>query len=102
MALLHVNVKQFDYPKKYLYDPARNLYLQPLLEKLIATDYFPKDLTDEKATLIAKLLSAISKEPKIYFLHSDVKDMNIICTRGEELLALNDWGDAGWGEKWER
>ncbi len=24
--------------------------------------------------------------------------MNIMCTRGDELLALIDWGDAGWGD----
>ena len=24
--------------------------------------------------------------------------MNIMCTRDDELLALIDWGDAGWGD----
>ena len=32
------------------------------------------------------------------FLHNDVHAMNIMCDRNDVLLALLDWGDAGWGD----
>ncbi|MCP4602411.1 MAG: aminoglycoside phosphotransferase family protein [Proteobacteria bacterium] len=64
----------------------------------MSADHFPKNLTKEISTLIAELRPAVLKESKICFLHSDVKDMNIMCTRDDELLALIDWGDAGWGD----
>jgi len=98
MALLHVNVKKFNDPNKYLHEPQRDLNLKSLLEKLMSTDPFYKDLAKEIPTLIADLHPAILEETKICFLHSDVKDMNIMCTHGDELLALIDWGDAGWGD----
>ncbi|MCP4362252.1 MAG: aminoglycoside phosphotransferase family protein [Chloroflexi bacterium] len=98
MAILHVNVKEFEDPKKYLHEPERDLELRYLLEKLMSTDQFNKDLAKEISMLIAELNPAILEESKICFLHSDVKDMNIMCTRDDELLALIDWGDAGWGD----
>ncbi len=98
MALLHVNVKQFEDPKKYLHEPERELNLKSFLEKLVSTDHFCKDIAKDISTLIAELHPTILEESKICFLHSDVKGMNIMCTRGDELLALIDWGDAGWGD----
>jgi len=98
MALLHVNVKQFADPKKYLHEPERDLDLKSLLEKLVSTDHFFKNLAKEISTLIAELQPAVLEQSEICFLHSDVKDMNIMCTSGDELLALIDWGDAGWGD----
>jgi len=32
------------------------------------------------------------------FIHDDVSPMNIMCTTAGELLAIIDWGDAGWGD----
>jgi fructosamine-3-kinase len=32
------------------------------------------------------------------FLHGDLHDMNVMCSRSGNLLALIDWGDAGWGD----
>ncbi len=98
MALLHVNVKQFEDPKKYLHEPERDINLKFLLGKLVSTEHFHKNLATDISTLIAKLRPAVLEESKICFLHSDVKDMNIMCTRGDELLALIDWGDSGWGD----
>ena len=31
-------------------------------------------------------------------IHDDVHAMNIMCSSSGELLALIDWGDAGWGD----
>lgn len=32
------------------------------------------------------------------FIHDDIHPMNIMCSAEGELLALIDWGDAGWGD----
>jgi aminoglycoside phosphotransferase (APT) family kinase protein len=32
------------------------------------------------------------------FVHNDLHEMNVMCTRAGGLLALLDWGDAGWGD----
>ena len=32
------------------------------------------------------------------FLHNDLHEWNIMCTLEGKLLALIDWGDAGWGD----
>ena len=98
IAQLHVNVKPFADPKKYLHEPQRELNLTSLLEKLESTGYFSKDLAKGIAALIAELQPAILEESNLCFLHSDVKDMNIMCTHDDKLLALIDWGDAGWGD----
>jgi aminoglycoside phosphotransferase (APT) family kinase protein len=98
MALLHVHVKQVEDPKKYLHEPARDLNLKSLLEKLESSDHIFKDLAKEISTLIADLHPAVLEESITCFLHSDVKDMNIMCISGDEFLALIDWGDAGWGD----
>ncbi len=98
MARLHVNVKQFADPKKYLHEPKRDINLKFLLDKLVSTKHFHKNLMTDISTLIAELRPAVLEESKICFLHSDVKDMNIMCTRDDELLALIDWGDSGWGD----
>ena len=94
MAQLHLTVKPFDDPKQYLHEPKRELNLEPLLEQFVPTSQIHTDVS----TLIAELRPAISEKANICFLHSDVKDMNIMCTAGDELLALIDWGDSGWGD----
>jgi aminoglycoside phosphotransferase (APT) family kinase protein len=32
------------------------------------------------------------------FLHYDVHDMNVMCATDGSLMAIIDWGDAGWGD----
>ncbi|MCP4423523.1 MAG: aminoglycoside phosphotransferase family protein [Chloroflexi bacterium] len=98
MALLHVQVKQFDDPMNYLHEPTRNLNLESLLEQLTFAGRISAKLTKEIARLIKELHTAVLEEAKICFLHSDVHAMNIMCTQDDELLALIDWGDAGWGD----
>ena len=98
MAQLHVNVKHFEDSKKYLHEPERELDLESYLERLVSTGHFRQDLAKEISKLIAELRPAVLEKSELCFLHSDVKDMNIMCTHDDELLALIDWGDAGWGD----
>ena len=98
MAQLHVNVKPFEDTKNYLHEPTRELNLDSLLDRLFATGHFSQVLAKEVSTLIAELHPAVHEASNTCFLHSDVKDMNIMCTHDDEFLALIDWGDAGWGD----
>ncbi len=98
LALLHVRVKQCDDPNGYLDKPERNLSLDCVLEKLASTGNISRTLAKEISLLIDELHSVVLKEAKSCFLHNDLHDMNIMCTRGGQLMALIDWGDAGWGD----
>lgn len=98
MAHLHAHVHLFDDPKQYLHEPKRDLDLELHLDKLASTGQISADLTTEIARLMDELRPAVLKEANTCFLHSDVKDMNVMCTRADEFLALIDWGDAGWGD----
>jgi aminoglycoside phosphotransferase (APT) family kinase protein len=98
MAHLHACVQPFDDPKRYLHEPERDLDLSSLLDELVTSGQIRTDLTEEISWLIDELRPAVLEESNVCFLHSDVKDLNIMCTRADELLALIDWGDAGWGD----
>jgi len=98
MGLLHTTVKPFDDSKKYLHEPERERNLVFFLEKLESAGCLSNDVINEISILIAQLQPAVLGESTICFLHSDVKEMNIMCTKGDELLALIDWGDSGWGD----
>ncbi len=51
---------------------------------------------------IERCLGLLSEQPsaavKPRFLHGDLYDMNLMCDPSGRLLALIDWGDAGWGD----
>ncbi|MFC2079393.1 phosphotransferase family protein [Candidatus Bipolaricaulota bacterium] len=98
LARLHSHVKQCDDPNQYLHEPERNLDLKSLLAELAATGEVNAGLTNTISKLIDELHAAVLEEADTCFLHSDVHAMNIMCTRGDDLLALIDWGDAGWGD----
>jgi aminoglycoside phosphotransferase (APT) family kinase protein len=98
MAHLHACVQPFDDPKNYLHEPERDLDLSSLLDKLVNSGQISTGLAQEISRLIDELRPAVLEEANICFLHSDIKDMNIMCTHADELLALIDWGDAGWGD----
>ena len=67
MALLHVNVKQFEDPKKYLHEPERDLNLKSLLEKLVSTDHFSKDLAKRYPHSSLNCILLFSKNLKFVF-----------------------------------
>ena len=98
MAHLHSSVQPFDDPEKRLHTPARELDLDRLLEGLAQTGFASSSHIDDIAELIAELRPAVLADFSVSFLHADVKDMNIMCTSDDELLALIDWGDSGWGD----
>jgi len=98
LALLHNRVHDCIDPYGWLDHPARDLHLEERIASLAAT-------SDIESTLVRKLeLSAKALRPAVEgtlavrFLHNDVHAMNLMCARDGTLLALLDWGDAGWGD----
>lgn len=98
MAQLHGRIEAVDDPNSYLHEPTRTMALPSLLEELAATGRVTDNLETAISRLIDELAPAVREEPDPCFLHSDIHGMNIMCSRHEELLALIDWGDAGWGD----
>ena len=55
--------------------------------------------TARRVERLAEELGSWAAEPiGIRFIHDDVSPMNIMCATAGELLAIIDWGDAGWGD----
>jgi aminoglycoside phosphotransferase (APT) family kinase protein len=53
---------------------------------------------EEIAQLIRELAPQVAGSGDIRFIHNDIHDMNVMCSPAGELLAILDWGDAGWGD----
>ena len=47
---------------------------------------------------LAQVEPALAREPTPRFVHDDLHEKNLMATPGGALLALIDWGDAGWGD----
>ena len=56
----------------------------------------PREKIEEFLDQLAPHVSAVGHER--CFVHNDVHEMNVMCTRAGDLLAIIDWGDAGWGD----
>ena len=98
LAVLHTRVDQCDDPRGYLYQPDRNPDLGALLARLLSTGRVGNELAREIGVFIEELRPAVSAATSVCFLHNDVHEMNILCACDDSLLALIDWGDAGWGD----
>ena len=98
MGRLHTQVTPFEDANNDLHAPSRNLRLRSLLEKALSSGLLAKDVADDISELIDQLQNAVHENISTCFLHSDIHDMNIMCTRDDKLLAVIDWGDAGWGD----
>jgi aminoglycoside phosphotransferase (APT) family kinase protein len=40
----------------------------------------------------------VAASADVRFIHNDIHDMNVLCSPAGDLLAIIDWGDAGWGD----
>ena len=98
LALLHDRVKTCPDPNRYLDTPAHEPDLAEDLEQWIeATQPTPDEVADLKQR-IHQLKPHLANQPAPCFLHNDLHSNNIMCTPTGELLAILDWGDAGWGD----
>ena len=73
--------------------------LDLLLKRFADSGHGSRDVVREIERLISDLSPfAFSSDRSNCFLHNDVHEWNIMCTSEGKLLALIDWGDAGWGD----
>jgi len=98
LYLLHNSVKECPDPNGYLDKPERNLQLDVLLGELLAQKRVDKTTARDIGLLIEELQPRIDVCVDSCFCHNDLHDMNVICTQNDSLLAIIDWGDAGWGD----
>jgi aminoglycoside phosphotransferase (APT) family kinase protein len=96
---LHDRVTSCPDPSGYLDKPAREMRLGLLLERCGACAQEDDDLVREVKRLMLDLSPFVfSGSGSNCFLHNDLHESNIMCSGHGELLALIDWGDAGWGD----
>jgi aminoglycoside phosphotransferase (APT) family kinase protein len=99
IARLHQRVRSCPDDNGYLDAPEREMRLDLLLKRFADSGHGSRDVVRE----IDRLISELS--PFVFpiggsnrFLHNDLHQWNIMCTFEGKLLALIDWGDAGWGD----
>ncbi len=96
--LLHSRVQVCPDPHKWLDRPERDMDLEPRIAALAAASVIDRALALELERATKALRPAMEAPLPERFLHNDVHAMNIMCDRNDVLLALLDWGDAGWGD----
>jgi len=98
LARLHVRVRDCPDPNDYLDEPARQYDLRRALRRLVETGMLDIDTATRVEELATALGSRAAEPLGRRFIHDDVSPMNVMCTTAGELLAIIDWGDAGWGD----
>jgi aminoglycoside phosphotransferase (APT) family kinase protein len=99
IARLHDQVRSCPDPNGYLDKPRREMALGLRLERFAACGHGHSDLVREIERLILDLSPFVSSgAASNCFLRNDLHKSNIMCSSEGELLALIDWGDAGWGD----
>jgi aminoglycoside phosphotransferase (APT) family kinase protein len=98
LALLHSRVQECPDPHKWLDHPERDMDLEPRIAALAGASVIDRALALELERTTKALRPAVEAPLPERFLHNDVHAMNIMCNRNDVLLALLDWGDAGWGD----
>ena len=98
LARLHLRVCECPDPNGYLDQPGRNMDLDSLLRPLVDTGRASDETVEAVERLGRDLEPHVSTRVKARFVHNDVHAMNVMCSKAGELLAILDWGDAGWGD----
>jgi aminoglycoside phosphotransferase (APT) family kinase protein len=95
---LHDRVRVCADPNGYLDTPGRETDLHPLLNRLADAGRLGAATAEEVAQLISELAPYVASGGDVRFIHNDIHDLNVLCSPAGELLAIIDWGDAGWGD----
>src|SRR5262249_41504587 len=99
IARLHQRVRSCPDDNGYLDKPAREMRLDLLLKRYADSGHGSSDVVREIDHLISDLSPFVFPDGgSNCFLHNDLHEWNIMCTPQGKLLALIDWGDAGWGD----
>lgn len=95
---LHDRVRVCPDPNGYLDTPGREMDLHPLLNRQAESGRLDDATAEEIRDLIRALAPHVAARVDLRFIHNDIHDMNVMCSPTGELLAIIDWGDAGWGD----
>ncbi|HVS12436.1 MAG TPA: aminoglycoside phosphotransferase family protein [Thermoanaerobaculia bacterium] len=98
LAALHLRVRACPDPDGYLDHPGREEDLDALLHQLVDARRVDRGTARGVERLIEELLPHLGGSGEVRFLHNDVHPMNVMCSTTGQLLAILDWGDAGWGD----
>jgi len=98
LAMLHSRVHECTDPLGWLDHPDRELNLAERFDELASGAPIDRSIARDIARWIEALKPAVAAATAPCFLHNDIHDMNLMCARDGSLLALIDWGDAGWGD----
>ncbi len=98
LARLHERVEACPDPNGWLDTPARDLDVAARVPLLVERALLPpRDASALLARLERLRPFAAGSTPR-RFLHYDLHAMNLMCRGDGALLAVLDWGDAGWGD----
>src|SRR5262245_11090733 len=98
LARLHLRVRECPDPDGYLDDPGREQNLDAVLKALVDVRRVDLDMARRVERLIDELCPHLDGGVDVRFVHNDVHPMNVMCSTTGALLAIIDWGDAGWGD----
>ena len=98
LARLHLGVRECPDPNGYLDQPGRVLDLDLLMRPLTDSGRMPIDTAQSIESLAKELDGHLDAAVEPRFIHNDVHPMNVMCSTAGTLLAVIDWGDAGWGD----
>ncbi len=98
LARLHLRVRECADPDGYLDQPGRDQNIGAVVKRLVDAGRVDTDVARRIEGLTDELRSHIAEPLETRFIHDDVHPMNVMCAASGELLAMIDWGDAGWGD----
>jgi aminoglycoside phosphotransferase (APT) family kinase protein len=97
LAKLH-RVRECADPDGYLDEPGRDRDVGAMLKRLVDARRVDIDTARRVERLTEELQPYIAQEIEPRFIHDDIHPMNVMCSSEGELVAILDWGDAGWGD----
>jgi aminoglycoside phosphotransferase (APT) family kinase protein len=99
LARLHDAIRVCPDPQGYLDTPGYEPDLEPVVDRLVSAGAAPPAVTREIRVLLERLAPHVrAGSQSRCFVHNDLHEMNVMCSPDGRLLALLDWGDAGWGD----
>jgi aminoglycoside phosphotransferase (APT) family kinase protein len=99
IARLHEGVTSCPDPDGYLEETGRELRLDRVLARFVDSGRGSRESVEEIERLIVELTPFVSQTAAAErFVRNDLHEGNVLCGRGGGLLAVIDWGDAGWGD----
>jgi Ser/Thr protein kinase RdoA (MazF antagonist) len=98
LARLHHRVRSCPDPKGWLDRPLRRFDLAERVEAQAAAGRLDHLVATRLHREIERLQPVLDEPPPVCFCHWDVHAMNVMCARSGSLVALIDWGDAGWAD----